>query len=144
MLIVLDLCKGGNSWGTPDSRTDRWDTEAREKVENEMKKAPTAPPNLTAGALAAWRDIHRRYRVHQDCIPALTELVEALSRKEQAQTAIAEDGILVPDRFGVKRPHAALVIERDCRLAILRCLKVLGLPSVEESRLGRPPLKDNR
>jgi phage terminase small subunit len=107
-------------------------------------KIPTAPKNLTPGALAAWRDIHRRYRVHQDCLPALTELVEALSRKEQAQEAIAADGILIEDRFKVKRPHPALAIERDSRLAVLRCLKVLGLPSVEESRLGRPPLKDNR
>jgi P27 family predicted phage terminase small subunit len=102
------------------------------------KRTPPAPKNLSPDALTFWRRIHKRYEVTEDARPALVECVEAMTRKEQAQAAIEKDGLIVQDRFGQDRAHPAVAIERDARLAILRCLRVIGLPAAEEKQRGRP------
>ena len=103
----------------------------------------TKPPkHLTRLAQADWKRFHADYQLDSDCEDILRELLEAMDRKREAQAMLAKDGITIKNRFGELRPHPACSVERDMRLQILRCLKMLGLPLSEENdkrKPGRPP-----
>jgi P27 family predicted phage terminase small subunit len=103
------------------------------------KRCPTPPKGIRPEAVAEWRRLHRDYTIDADALPALVELCEALSRKIEAREVIERDGLIVKDRFGQDKAHPAISVERDSRLAVLRCLRVLGLPGPEEKQRGRPP-----
>ena len=105
---------------------------------------PTAPKHLSKRANADWKYLHRKFELDDDCEHILVELLEALDRKREAQAELKRDGIVVKNRAGELRSHPATStsIERDSRLAILRCLRALGLPLSEEAdkrKPGRPP-----
>jgi len=54
-----------------------------------------------------------------------------------ASALIAEQGLTVTDRHGQVRPHPAVAIERDSRVAFVRVLRELGLS--DEANDSRPP-----
>ena len=80
-------------------------------------------------------------RCHQRADDA-GQFLEALDRKREVQAELKRDGIVIKNRAGELRPHPAASIERDSRLAVLRCLRALGLPlseEVDKRKSGRPP-----
>jgi len=65
--------------------------------------------------------------------------LEAYDRLQEARKRIQEEGMALPDRFGVLKPHPLLAAERDARSQWLHALKMLNL-DIEplKDRAGRP------
>lgn len=70
---------------------------------------------------------------------------ESMDRCENARQQVEREGATVTDRFGQVRVHPAVQIERDSRLAAVRCLRELGLsPDPAAPNNFRPPPKPRR
>ncbi|MCC5869601.1 MAG: hypothetical protein JJU27_13960 [Gammaproteobacteria bacterium] len=88
-----------------------------------------------------WDAIATEYGIADSAgLQLLLAAARAAQRAQEAREAIERDGLLVSDRFGVLRAHAAVAIERDARASMLLALKQLHL-DVEPLRdgPGRPP-----
>jgi phage terminase small subunit len=65
-------------------------------------------------------------------------MCEALDRGEEARNAVKSDGTYLRDRFGQLKPHPALAVERDARVAVARLARELNLePPAPEARPPR-------
>ena len=100
-----------------------------------MKKfAP--PEHLSPAAKRLWRSVHEQYQI--DDAPGLAllqALCEARDRCDQAREQILVDGAVVTDRFGQRKVHPAVLIERDARAQVIAAIRALRLaPDVEERR----------
>jgi phage terminase small subunit len=69
----------------------------------------------------------------------LTAACESWDRKESAREVIAAEGLTFTTKYGEVRPHPAVAIERDSRLAYLRAVRELALADVDEPETPRPP-----
>jgi hypothetical protein len=67
----------------------------------------------------------------------LTSACEAADRETQAREIIATDGLVTETRSG-PRPHPAVAIERDSRIAKLCAIRELGL-DLAPPEPSRPP-----
>jgi P27 family predicted phage terminase small subunit len=103
------------------------------------QRTPRAPEHLRAAGRDLWSGILRGYQLdeaHQRAI--LASACEAADRQVEAREAIAKDGAYIEGgRYGMKA-HPALAVERDSRLAMVRCLRELGLDLAKDSA-ARPP-----
>jgi hypothetical protein len=65
---------------------------------------------------------------------------------QEARALIDRDGICVLCREGGLRPHPAIQIERDSRIAFARLIRELDLDidAPANSRTGPAPLRSNR
>lgn len=97
------------------------------------------PEHLSMEARATWRRFHRLYQLGTDCHEIMVELLEATDRKRQAQEILKREGLTLTNRFGVQAQHPAAAVERDCRVQVLRCLRMLGLPLEAERQADKPP-----
>lgn len=88
-----------------------------------------APKHLSGGSDKLYRRLAEEYRLEQEphALEVLRLACEALDRCAQAREAIERDGPFVTSRFGEKRPHPAIGVERDSRIAALRALRELSL-----------------
>lgn len=97
------------------------------------------PSDLTPNASAWGILILSEFRI--DDSPGLLLLGEALrawDRAREAGAAIAQDGAIVKDRFGVPRAHPAIAIERDARTSMLAAFRALRLDTEPPKAVGRP------
>ena len=62
---------------------------------------------------------------------------------QQARELIEAEGLIVEDRFGQKKAHPAVAIERDAKASFLRCIRELGLDIEPPGPIGRPPGRTN-
>lgn len=92
-----------------------------------------APADLTTEARRLWNLILADYELEPSALAILEEATRALMRLREAQSILDRDGILQPDRFGINKPHPATVVERDSRMAFLRCVRALNLEIEPES-----------
>jgi len=72
--------------------------------------------------------IRRQWAVKDE--PGLTLLLtamQALDRLRQAQKILADEGILIEDRFKQMKPHPASQIEKEARAGMILALKALDL-----------------
>jgi len=92
-------------------------------------KYPIAPKHLSVSAKAWWKKILVECDGLDDSqLFVLQGTLEAYDRMKQAQAQIKKDGsLLVTDRFGQKKAHPLVTVERDCRAAIIAGYKALGL-----------------
>lgn len=104
-----------------------------------MTAGPARPPaGLGASGRAFWR------RVVDDCelAPPLLTLLEvccqALDRLAEARAAIKRDGPYQVTKGGALRPHPALRVEADSRIAFYRGQRELGI-NVADADESRPP-----
>ena len=94
-----------------------------------MKQHPTlnAPAHLRPETKAWWLHVHANWRLEQHHTRLLTMAGEAWDRAGEAREILAKDGILLGGREGGSRPHPAIAIERDSRIAFARLIAQLSL-----------------
>jgi hypothetical protein len=100
----------------------------------------SAPKHLTKESKRIWREILNEYQIDDTAgLKILRVSLEAFDRAQAARVQIDLDGMTVQDRFGAKKPHSLLPIERDSRAAFLAGLKALNLDLEPlRDRPGRP------
>ncbi len=64
---------------------------------------------------------------------------QAWDRCQQARDAIENDGLMIDDRYKMKKLHPAVAVERDSRLAFARLLRELNLSGDTGPDSPRPP-----
>ena len=99
---------------------------------------PKRPPrHLGKDGRALWKEVYAAFELgtHQERILCLA--CEALDRSVQARHLLADEGPVVLNRFGEKRAHPAVAIERDSRLACIRAIRELNLGVGPDD--ARPP-----
>jgi len=100
----------------------------------------TPPPTHLSKASKAWfKAITDDFRLESWQLRTLTAAAEAWDRTQQAREQLAVDGLTLDDRFGQVRVHPLVAVERDSRLAFVRCLRELALEVDDEPAEVRPP-----
>lgn len=101
------------------------------------KKKGGAPPQLSADARQAWREIVSEYDGWGVVeLSILCSALEAYDRMKQAQKELRKK-LFMKDKYGQVRVHPCVSIERDSRQAYLRALRQLGIGGVAGA-VGRP------
>lgn len=104
-------------------------------------RSPKPPAHLTKESKDLWRKLCDENDFGDTAGQLLLEAgLAARDRWEGARRLIAREGVVVTDRFGGKRAHPAVAIERDSKSTMVRCFKQLHL-DLEPLRdaPGRPP-----
>jgi P27 family predicted phage terminase small subunit len=100
----------------------------------------TPPPGLGDRSREWWARLQAEYAISDSGGLAVLDLAaQAHSRMDEARTILDRDGITVESGRGGLRPHPAVVIERDARIAVVACLRQLGLDLEPVKPIGRPP-----
>ncbi len=99
---------------------------------------PAAPRHLSKRARAFWRSIVADYDLAPHQLEVLRRLCEAADRCDQARELVAAEGLTVTDRYDQTKPHPAVNIERDARLAVARLTRELCLDDEAPADM-RPP-----
>jgi phage terminase small subunit len=86
-----------------------------------------APEHLTAPTAAWFEAVVAEYALEEHHVRLLTLAAEAFDRSQQAREALREQGLFIEDRFGQLRPHPAVAVERDSRIAFARLIRELNL-----------------
>jgi P27 family predicted phage terminase small subunit len=93
-----------------------------------MKNSPLkAPAHLRPDTRAWWQSVHQDYDLGEHHSRLLTMACEAWDRACQAREILAKDGIVIGGREAAARPHPAVAIERDARIAFARLVAQLNL-----------------
>jgi len=100
---------------------------------------PPAPKGLSGESSRLWRAVVEGFDLPPHALMTLHVAAQALDRLRQAQRVIEADGIVVAGRQGPK-PHPAIRIEEQARIAYLRAIRELGL-DLEEPAASRPPTR---
>jgi P27 family predicted phage terminase small subunit len=99
---------------------------------------PAAPVHLAKATRAWFTEVVSHYVLESHHVRLLVLGCEAWDRATQARKLLAKDGLTFRDRHGAIRPHPALNVERDSRIAFARLLRELALdvegPGEERSR----------
>lgn len=103
-----------------------------------------APAHLREGTRRWWRTVTSTWALEEHHVRLLTAAAEAWDRLQEARERIAVDGAYIEDRFGQVRPHPALAIERDSRIAFARLVRELDLDAEPPSPSRPPGLGSNR
>lgn len=107
-----------------------------------MTKPPKPPRHLSAAARRLWKEITGTWALEPHHRAVLVKALEAADRAEEARLILARDGLTVNTDGGGVKPHPAVGIERDSRMAFARLIAQLGLdvsevPSAADLRTGR-------
>ena len=102
-----------------------------------MKAPPKAPGHLTAASQKLWRAIVADYQIDPAAEMILLAVLESRDRREEARAGIAKDGATVTDRFGQKKPHPSIAIERDAATTMMRGWRLLGFDQEPRGDLAR-------
>ena len=98
------------------------------------------PKGLSTAARRWWRQIQAEYGIEDPGgLLVLQSACEAFDRMRQAQAILKDEGVTTTDRFGQRRSHPAVTIERDSRGQMLAAVKQLNLDLEPlRDRPGRP------
>lgn len=86
-----------------------------------------APAHLEAATRRWVTGILDEFSLESHHYKILVKAAEAHDRGEDARKILKADGIVISDRFGTKKAHPAVAIERDARVAFMRAVRELGL-----------------
>lgn len=92
-----------------------------------MQNSTVTPPHLSEEAKAIYVRIVGGYDFDDVMTLILTSALEAFDTMRDAQRIIAEEGLIIKDRFEQPKAHPAVAVERDAKTSMLRNLKSLGL-----------------
>ena len=101
-------------------------------------KRVVVPEHLSPATRRWYRQVARGYELEPHHLRLLALASEAWDRGQEARLLVAAEGLVVLDRFEQPRPHPAVGIERDSRLAFARLLRELALDA-EPPTEARPP-----
>jgi P27 family predicted phage terminase small subunit len=112
-----------------------------------MKNSIKPPKHLRTETAAWWTQVHTEWRLEQHHSRLLTMACTAWDRAEQAREILERDGIVIGGRQAAVRPHPAVAIERDARIAFSRLVAQLNLdgdpsdidPNVRAARRSTRP-----
>jgi P27 family predicted phage terminase small subunit len=102
------------------------------------EELPAAPSHLSKRAKGLWESITDEFLLAAHQFELLRRACEASDRADAALALLKKDGLTEMDRFGQRRPHPAVAVERDSRIGEARLLRELAL-SPEEPGEPRPP-----
>ncbi|MCC7045027.1 MAG: hypothetical protein IT183_14270 [Acidobacteria bacterium] len=103
------------------------------------KSLPKPPRHLSRESAAWWRGLMAEFAFAPHQIRTLTAAAESWDRKEQARARIEAEGLTFATKAGELRPHPAVAIERDARIAFLRAVRELALADDAAPGDVRPP-----
>jgi P27 family predicted phage terminase small subunit len=108
-------------------------------MKNEI--VPKPPRYLRAGGKNLWRKLHEEFDLSDSASQVLLESAcSALDRWQGAQAILARDGPVVIDRWGTKKVHPCVAVERDAKSTMRASLHELHLDLEPlEPVPGRPP-----
>jgi P27 family predicted phage terminase small subunit len=101
---------------------------------------PQPPSHLSQSAAAWWRSCVERFVLEEHHFRLLQLCCEAWDRAQAAREQIDREGLTYSSPKGDLRPHPAIAIERDARLAVARLVRELDL----DTEPARDPLNDIR
>jgi phage terminase small subunit len=100
-----------------------------------------APKHLSSRSKRIYKAVIDDYDLLNEphALEVLRLALEALDRADEARAMVAQEGIVFRNRFGELRPHPAVAIERDARLAAWRGFRELSLDAgdYDEARVPR-------
>src|SRR5215472_526695 len=107
-------------------------------MKNSVPK-PKPPTGLSPAPKRWWLAVQRDFAIED---PAGLELLcgasQCLDRIREARATIKAEGLFTTDRFGQRRSHPAVLIERDARTGFLASLRALHLDLEPVATVGRP------
>lgn len=104
------------------------------------EQLPKPPKHLSRRMQAYWRAIVSDFLLAPHQLELLRRTCEAADRADEARELLDKQGLTVTDRYGQTKPHPAVNIERDARLALARLIRELALsPEEPPEPHGRPP-----
>lgn len=93
-----------------------------------MKKSRLKPPaHLSEEAKKLWKSTVENYDIDEQAAMILQAGLEAMDRRTEAREMIAAEGAIQVDRFGQKKPHPAVGIERDSAQTLMKAFRLLGM-----------------
>ena len=97
------------------------------------------PPGLKTETRKWWTEVVSTWDLDIHHLKLLEAACRELDRAEEARLAIRKDGgVLVKDRFGQLKEHAARKVEREARITFARLVREMGL-DVAGATAPRPP-----
>lgn len=122
--------------------------EGRITVADVERYAPPEPPEwLGEKGAALWRAVVSALPPDWELDPREREAIEQAAHTrdliEQLQETLKEDGLFIKGAQGQRKEHPFLAEIRAQRLALVRILGTLGLPSGDEAE-GGPGMKSER
>ena len=110
-----------------------------------MSTTPKAPSHLSDPTRVWWREVVETYALESHHLRLLQAACECWDRLQEARQILAREGLVIGGREGGVRPHPAVAIERDSRLAFARLIRELDLDTELPATGARPPaLRSNR
>jgi P27 family predicted phage terminase small subunit len=95
---------------------------------NPVVRLAAAPKHLADEEAGLFRRLVAEFQIDDsNSVSLLTVAMEAHARMREAREQLAAEGTVIEDRFGQKRTHPAVAIERDARADYLRAMRVLNL-----------------
>lgn len=92
-----------------------------------MKKSD-APKHLSVEARRLWTKLSTDYVLDDSAGRLLLQsALEAYDRLQDARRMVAEEGAVIKDRWGQRKPHPALAVERDAATRMHSALRLLKL-----------------
>jgi P27 family predicted phage terminase small subunit len=104
----------------------------------QVSTRPKAPAHLSLATRKWWRQVVEEYQLETHHLKVLQAACEAWDRLQEARERVGVDGAIISDRFGQLRPHPAIAIERDSRIAFARLVRELCLDD-DGPETPRPP-----
>lgn len=86
------------------------------------------PPRHLSKQMRSWvLSVLDRYEIEPQHFKILVLAAEAWDRCENARAVLSKQGVSYRDRFGAPRARPEVAVERDSRIAFVRCLRELAL-----------------
>ena len=99
------------------------------------------PAHLRPETRAWWAAVVEEHVLEPHQLRLLTVAAESWDRKEEARQAIQASGLVFEDDKGMIRSRPEIAIERDSRIAFVRCMRELSLKVTPPSAGGVQPLE---
>lgn len=102
-----------------------------DSVEKKQNAGAPAPPGLSSESLRWWEEMVSKFDMEPHHLELLRIAAEALDEYRAARAVIAKDGQSYSAGRGLRRARPEVAIAHNARLAFIRAIRELNLPSGE-------------